>query len=377
MFLPDADCKVLLKYIDGLTVAENEVVFILLCQASEGMMTELVDGLNRRGLPFFGGSFPGLIRNGADVDEGAIIQVLPALVPPIRISSMSEYDGEFAVEFESVRKSGFQCTALVLVDGLGNGIEHFLFSMFNQLGDSVNYLGGGAGSISLNQQPCLFSPEGVFQNGALIAFLDLESRLGVCHGWTRMLGPLVVTRARGNIIYDINWSNAFEVYRSVVSSETGLTVTRENFFSVAKEFPFGLYRDGNEDIVRDPIAVLADGGLLCVGEVPENAVIHILRGTVPALIASAGKAASDCLQDAREHVRSGLVVDCISRKLFLREAYSEELSTVRDIFAKYRLDAPEGALTLGEISSYGEGLLAFFNKTIVTSILYERRTVPT
>jgi len=31
-----------------------------------------------------------------------------------------------------------------------------------------------------------------------------------------------------------------------------------------------------------------------------------------------------------------------------------------------------GMLTLGEISSYGEEFLEFFNKTIVVGILYER-----
>jgi len=31
---------------------------------------------------------------------------------------------------------------------------------------------------------------------------------------------------------------------------------------------------------------------------------------------------------------------------------------------------PEGILSLGEISSYGDGYIEFFNKTIVVGVLY-------
>jgi hypothetical protein len=68
---------------------------------------------------------------------------------------------------------------------------------------------------------------------------------------------------------------------------------------------------------------------------------------------------------------SGLIFDCISRALFLDQDFKNELSAVYQSFQKYAPSIqPEGALSLGEIALNGRGNLEFFNKTLVTGIIY-------
>ena len=59
-----------------------------------------------------------------------------------------------------------------------------------------------------------------------------------------------------------------------------------------------------------------------------------------------------------------LFIDCISRVLYLEEAFAQELSAVHEP------DVPLiGALTLGEIANTGEDYLEFYNKTAVIAVL--------
>ncbi|MBU1486560.1 histidine kinase, partial [bacterium] len=67
-----------------------------------------------------------------------------------------------------------------------------------------------------------------------------------------------------------------------------------------------------------------------------------------------------------------LIADCISRVLFLEEDFDREVALVKERIASINKESIlEGFLSLGEISSYGEGLPEFFNKTTVVGVLYE------
>ena len=182
---------------------------------------------------------------------------------------------------------------------------------------------------------------------------------------------MVATRTEKNIILELNWENAFDVYRETVEADSGKKLTAENFFDIAKGYPFGIMKEGEEHIVRDPIAVNEKGELICVGEVPENAALSIMKGNRDSLIRAAAQAADDCVGDEKRGLRLSLIADCISRVIFLEDDFPRELEAVNNrIQSVDEKQTPLGMLTLGEISSYGEGFLEFFNKTIVVGTFY-------
>lgn len=345
---------------------------VLIGEQRRPELTHLVDRLNDRGLCFFGGVFPGLIHGDRHYRQGAIIKVLPMANRPLLIRLPESQTPDIPGFDDSTRGSeGTRFTAITLVDGLTSNISLFLSELFNHLGDSVHYFGGGAGSLSLTHEPCLFTAEGVFQDAAIVALIRLESNLGVRHGWKKLTGPIVATRTRRNVISELNWRNAYEVYSEAIVHDAGRRLDSQAFFDVAKEYPFGIYRESSEFVVRDPIAVNELGELTCVGEVPENTVLSILKGEKESLIQAAGQAAEDCRVAPGRVIHHSLVADCISRVLYLEKDFEEELLTIKN---RVRLEGeamPQGVLTLGEISSDGDGTVEFFNKTIVAGTLYE------
>jgi len=104
--------------------------------------------------------------------------------------------------------------------------------------------------------------------------------------------------------------------------------------------------------------------------VPENTVLDILKGKSKSLINAAKLAATDSSKLSGK-VKNTLIIDCISRVLFLEDDFSKELIEVKKAIKSIDSNIiPEGVLTLGEISSQ-EGYLEFYNKTIVIGLLYE------
>ncbi len=96
-------------------------------------------------------------------------------------------------------------TMFVFVDGLSTGISKLIDSLFNNLGLLPNYIGGGAGSLSFQQKPCLFTNQGLLEDAAVLALADTTSSVGVAHGWTPISEAIRVTESEGNMVISLNW----------------------------------------------------------------------------------------------------------------------------------------------------------------------------
>ncbi len=371
MFFSSISNENLLATAKKLKPLDDEALLIFVGDEEKELdINKLIEELNQQGYKFFGGIFPAIVYGSEMSKQGAVIHKLPVAEKPFLIKGL-EKDTTDLSTIDGFRQGvDRDLTAVVLVDGLAANINELLAGLFNILADSVNYIGGGAGSLSLIQKPCLFSNEGLFQNAALVTMLRAKSMLGVRHGWEKLAGPVVATKADRNTIYELNWRSAFQVYKKIVEADCGAEINEENFFNIAKGYPFGMIKDHAERIVRDPISVGPNGELICVGSIPENSVVDILKGVPSSLIAAAGQAAADCSDINYRQLHSQMIFDCISRVLFLGEHFEEELAIVNE---KMKIEGfkgtPLGALTLGEISSYGDGYLEFFNKTIVTGAI--------
>lgn len=348
--------------------ASNLLCLILLAEKSRAEIPGLIRGLNKNHINFCGGIFPGVIFDDQLYDEGAVIVKLPVLDNPFLIKELDSPDFILPDLVRNLTLSPRKTnTAIILVDGWASFICLFLSEIFNQLGNSFRYFGAGAGSLSSKNRACLFTPAGEFNSAAIVIFTALESTFGVSHGWKRLSGPFVATNTNNHIIRELNWAPALEVYLDSLELQLGEEVILEDFYRFGMNYPFGIYKKGSEDVVRNPIAVDKKGNLVCVGEVPENTALYILKGEEKSLLRAAGRASRDCLKRRRKEADLCLVADCASRSLFLGDGFKKELKTVKSIIGPC---IPHGMLSIGEIASHGDAYLQFFNKTIVVGLFY-------
>jgi hypothetical protein len=352
-------------------------LLIMSCDAN-GFTPETVDPvLKKAGVPVFGGIFPALIYGSERMDQGSIVVGLSQKTRVAVIPDLSDNNLDYVKLIDHYcPETGSVKTMFVFVDGFAKRIDAFIGSLFTVFGLENNYIGGGAGSLSLTQKPCLFTPGGLIRDGAVLALLDLHSGVGVSHGWESIRGPFKVTESDRNRIISLNWKPAFDLYKEVVEEHTRQRFDENNFFEISKAFPFGIAKIGAEGIVRDPLLVEADHSLVCVGEVPEGSFIDILKGDEHSLIKAAASAllkSKEAFQDRLGHGKNResnltIFIDCISRVLFLGERFNEELNSVYQASETQTLI---GACTIGEIANSGSDYLEFYNKTSVVAQLEE------
>ncbi len=370
MYISNNRLDQLIDIISNLNISHSESLLILVGEESKIDLTNLFEKLNTKDISFFGGIFPGIIYGEKNFKNGAILKVLPTTSKPIIIKGLENDQFDITNALKNISFKNSKVTLLTFIDGLTSNVASYLQKLYHQYGNSVNFLGAGAGSLSLVQQPCIFSNEGIFQDAAVLCPVNLEVSLGIKHGWEKLEGPIVATRTEKNIIMELNWRNAFEVYKEVVEKDIQKKFNDENFFDISKCYPFGIIRENSEDIVRDPIAVDENGSLICVGEVPENTVLYILKGKNDKLIRSAEIAVKDSIGHLKEKIEHTLIIDCISRTLFLEEEFPKELAAITNAMPfSDKESIPQGILSLGEISSGGSGFLEFYNKTLVIGAL--------
>ncbi len=343
-------------------LSTDELNLLLIGEHCEVAIDELISRCKTLNIQIAGGIFPGVLSQKVNTDKGLIIRKMHASAQVVVFEGLAQKES-----FEFPELSGEFKSALVLVDGLSDKIAHFLEKVYNNYWDQIKFIGGGCGSLTLQQKPCVFTEAGILQDAALMIFSEQLLSLGVNHGWKKIAGPFVINSSDGNTIHEINWRPAFEVYQEVILKRSSLRISKENFFDIAKGYPFGIFKEGMEDVVRDPI--ITDGkSLTCVGEIMPNSVVNILEGKTIDLIEGAKIAAERAFDD--EHYQETLVIDCISRTLFQEKDFVKELLAVNNVIKRQeRQFNLEGVLSLGEISSYGDGYLEFFNKTIVVGAL--------
>jgi len=356
------------KVIQETTAYESvQSLLIMACDANEFTPETVDEILAGVSVPVIGGIFPEIIHGREKLTQGTIAAGLSRPMDAQIIPGLSDT----AVDYSQIIDKKFPDigqakTMFVFVDGLTSRIGDLIDSLFEIFGLEINYVGGGAGSLSFQQKPCLFTNQGLIQDSAVLGLIEMSSGVGVSHGWQSISGPYKMTGVERNVIKTLDWKPAFAVYRQIVEEASGQTFTDDNFFDIAKGYPFGINRAGAEKIVRDPIATDENGTLICVGEVPADGYVDILSGNKESLVHAAETAFADgrAAYDGAAGEQCALFIDCISRVLFLEDEFTAELDAV------YDENIPLiGALTLGEIANCGDDYLEFYNKTAVVAVL--------
>ncbi|GAB6057261.1 FIST signal transduction protein [Desulfonatronum parangueonense] len=291
-FLQDPDSESLGRLIRQVSEQDQiRSLLILACDADDLKAEQLDPFLRDVPLPLFGGIFPQILHGSRKLERGALVVGLRAPVVSGVITGLSDPNADFTAQIQNLfgDRHLTDKTMFVFVDGLSTRITDLVDALFNNLGLLPNYIGGGAGSLSFRQSPCLFTNQGLLQDAVVLALADSTSSIGVAHGWTPISEAFKVTQSERNTVISLNWRPAFEVYREVVEAHSGRSFAEESFFDLAKSYPLGIAKLDAEMIVRDPI-ILDETRIVCVGEVAEGSHAHILSGNIDSLVAGAARA---------------------------------------------------------------------------------------
>ncbi len=247
-----------------------------------------------------------------------------------------------------------------LPDGFQFNLSEMLRGLYSQLGTDFQYAGGGAGDNLKFFKTYQFTEQGMASNAVAAAAIEgMEMATAIGHGWVPMGEPMVITRASGKTVMEIDGIPAFAAYQKSLGK-----MSREEFKLQGMLHPLGFADVFGQYIIRDPLAVLEDGSIQFITEVPTQAVGNIMDGQINQLVETAG----DVVRRAVSSIPAPsfvLLFDCISRVLLMGDRFVEEIQAIRQAVGE---EVPLlGALSFGEIGSYVDVPL-LHNKTTVIAV---------
>lgn len=347
---------------------EYKSILILACEGNKFVPAQIDPIIQNISIPIFGGIFPNVIYKKHVYTKGTILIGIKNKTDFHVLNISNDKDNDFDdILSKKIHLETEARTLFVFVDAFANRISELIESMFNVIGLEHNYIGGGAGSLAkMSSSPCIFTPDGLLEQAAIIVTTDIISSISVQHGWEHISNPLHVTSSHNQTVKTLDWENAFEVYKHYIKDHSGKDISKENFFDIAKQYPFGISKIESEYIIRDPINVTDKGEIVCVGDVPENSFVYIMHGKKHNLVKAAKNAKHTAQANFPENTEFNTVlfIDCISRSLFLGDDFEDELSAVYDLNKSFI-----GILSIGEIANSGKSFLEFYNKTSVIGVM--------
>jgi hypothetical protein len=343
-------------------------VLVLLPEAEQGQVPDIQRVFRDQGVPLLGAIFPALLSNEGFVTQGAWLIGFDPMPPYFLLDQLNAGARTAHSRISiAIRK------ACALLGGEGDPTIFFIFdAMIPNIGSILNgvyrnthkqvrYAGVNAGSETFQPIPCLFDAVSLVEKG-VAGVLLMDDHVVVRHGYPVAKTLLRAISTTGNRINLINQRPALEVYQDVIYDEFGVTLTRENFYDYAVHFPFGLVM-ADEVVVRIPVALEDDGSMVCVGEVPPNSLLRLIKA--PSL------EESRCVSAITESLKSGsgvtgeslLTFYCAGRRMHLGDTAVDELIQLRQ---EVGVSALVGALSLGEVSTLKSlGSPVFHNAALV------------
>ncbi|MEE9533826.1 MAG: FIST N-terminal domain-containing protein [Acidimicrobiia bacterium] len=235
------------------------------------------------------------------------------------------------------------------------------------LGESVPVVGGGAAVEDERASEWggdyQFCGDEVLADAVPVLLISgpLVYSVGIAHGWQPTGREGVVTRARGNVVYEIDGAPPRDFYERYVRTDTGNALAT----------PLAVYEDdGERFFLRAAVGFDDDGSASYLGAVPEGAHVRISAvASSDKILAGTDESVAAALADfALPEPEAALVVSCAARKWLLGTRTGAEIDQVRD---KLGEDLPVvGFYAFGEIAPLGTNRdIRFHNETCVTVLL--------
>lgn len=265
-------------------------------------------------------------------------------------------------------------TAILLLDPLsGQGEEATLLAatlLEHEYGNPIRLVGGAAGDDLSMTSALVGLGDRVTSDAIAIAMIysKLPFGIGVQHGHRPLSEPLTVTRAEGNVVYELDGKPAWDVWREQTREAArrrhidvdALDESTLGGFFLTYE---GSLASGDAIKVRAPLVRVEHGALSFATGIPTGAVIRIAESDEYSQLRSARRAA----ELAQEQlgglpVAGALVFDCICRNLLLSDAFHSAIDSISDALGNVPV---AGFETYGEIALDVGDMSGFHNTTSV------------
>jgi hypothetical protein len=291
---------------------------------------------------------------------------------PIRISKKENIAGQDAIEI------GKQITSELLSDDLKhillfsegghmNG-DHLIAGISTNLPKNIAVTGGLAGDSARFAKTTMGLNSTISENMVVAIGLygdAIEVGYGSNDGWD-LFGPLrLVTKAEENVLYDLDDTNALELYKKYLGDRAN------ELPGAALLFPICILKPDGTKLVRTILSVNEENqSMVFAGNVPVGSKVQFMMANFDRVIESASNAASKSRISENEYPDLTLMVSCVGRKLVMQNRTEEEIEAAADTYNQESTFC--GFYSNGEICPSTDGINSLHNQTMTITTFKER-----
>ena len=260
---------------------------------------------------------------------------------------------------------------LVLSDGINVNGSTLVKGLTGCLPEGVTVTGGLAGDGERFRETLVFWDSVPDRNTiAALGFYGSHLKVGCgsLGGWDPFGPERLITRSKGNILYEFDGKSALELYKKYLDEHAkGLPAT-------GLLFPLSIRtKEGENAVVRTILSINEDEqSMTFAGDIPEGAYARLMKANFDRLIDGAVGAAKT------SHAALGsfspdiaILISCVGRKMILKQRTEEEIEGVRDILGEKTVLT--GFYSYGEIAPFTPGSKCeLHNQTMTITALSER-----
>jgi hypothetical protein len=259
---------------------------------------------------------------------------------------------------------------LILSEGLKVNGSDLVRGVTSQLPNGITVTGGLAGDDNQFKETLVLGYSEPLKE--IIAVVGLYgSRLkvgfGSLGGWDSFGPERLITRSKGNILYELDGHSALELYKKYLGEHAkGLPAT-------GLLFPLSIRnKSWDKGVVRTTLAVDEnEQSMTFAGDIPEGSYARFMKANFDRLIDGAAGAARTSYQaigSIAPHL--AILISCVGRKLILKQRIEEEVEGVRDVFGEQTVLT--GFYSNGEIAPFIPGVKCeLHNQSMTITTLLE------
>jgi hypothetical protein len=272
---------------------------------------------------------------------------------------------------------GLNCDYLqVFSDGLCGNADKIIQGVKASLGDDIRIAGGTAGDGGDFKRTYQYIGNRVLTDSIVAVAFEGQFGFGTgtACGWFPVGIAKKVTRAIGNVVYELDGQPALQAYERFLGKHA------ERLPAVGVEYPLGLL-DPSGDADKDGYFVCRAtmgvdrlaGAIIFAGDVPEGSMVKMTIGNDEDIIKAAKQAAQAAIGKLRKDSparmpKAVFLYSCMARKIVLGTRTDEEILAVQQAIGK---DVPIiGFYTYGEYAPIGVcEQSCFHNETAALTVI--------
>ncbi len=218
---------------------------------------------------------------------------------------------------------------LLLTDGLTPDQREIARGAYEVTTAVLPFVGGAAADKLTWDRTSTFGDGRVLTNGIVAVWINSATAMGVSvdHGWRPAGKPMLVTRAEGTIVHELDGTPALAAY--LAEQGDGLEPSDSEFFLKVMKNPVGLPNARGRYDVRQVHAYLPEGGGINFNTgVSEQSILQVMSTDDEALIEGARHAAEQAVSQIVGKARLALVFSCGSRVPLLGDRLRDEVEAI-------------------------------------------------